>query len=350
MNGRRVLSRGAIAALAALLLLAAPSVTDAQLLSRQSGALHRLGWHDRAGSITFATFGPDDEDGTSIGVVKPDGRNRTTIANFGYDPRWSPNGHRIAVSGCRPEAPAPCATTIMTPRGRIRRELPVPSFFPADTAFGPSVWSPDRRYLAGGADSSQPDLNGLYTVRAHDGEHLTRLTSNPGGEDIPGSYSPDGKTILFVRDVPDGQGGLTATGLFSIGTDGNDLHRVTPADALVNPEHGGRWSPDGRSILFDARPDADSRFTLWTIRPNGTHVHRLPISLPCGLPTDDPTAFGCFAPSWSPDGRHIVFGTVDAVSGQRNLYTVDRAGRHLHQVTFGDVSTDVPDWGGQRSR
>src|SRR5262249_25617500 len=139
---------------------------------------------------------------------------------------------------------------------------------------------------------------------------------------------------------------FVADGLYAVRTDGSDLHRVTPPGTLVNAEHGGRWSPDGRTILFDARPDASSRFTLWTIRPNGDDLTRLPTPLNCGAPSADPTSFGCFAPAWSPDGRRIVFGTNDAATGARDLYTVGVDGSHLRQVTsLGTLAADVPDWG-----
>jgi hypothetical protein len=55
------------------------------------------------------------------------------------------------------------------------------------------VWSPDGKRLAcagfGEPDSSR---NGIYTIRSSGGAGLTRMTSNPGGDDLPGDYSPQG--------------------------------------------------------------------------------------------------------------------------------------------------------------
>jgi Tol biopolymer transport system component len=297
----------------------------------------------RIGAIVFAQF---TDTSTSILRVDQFGGHRTGLADFGYDPHWSPDGRLIAVSGCRTADQSTCVTSLIRPNGAIFRELPLPAIFAGtDTAFGPSVWSPDGRRLAGGADSSDASLNGLYTFRSRDGSDLKRLTNNPGGEDIPGSYSPDGRHIIFVRNVPDGQGNLEATGLFVINTDGSGLRQISPTGMIVNPEHGGKFSPDGTRILFDARPDQNSRFTLWVMRSNGTHAERLPLPLGCGGQLDDPSAFGCFAPSWSPDGSRIVFATVDPSTGDRNLYTVNAKGRDLSQVTVGDKNDDVPDWG-----
>jgi len=297
------------------------------------------------GHIAYATFSTADEEGPTTIQVLHESRTRT-ISTFGSDPRWSPRGNLIAVAGCAAADPE-CAVTIIRRNGQRVRELFQPSILPTgSTAFTPNVWSPDRRRLAGGVDSSNADLNGIYLVRSSDGGGPTRVTSNPGGEDIPGSFSPNGRWIVFVRNLLI-NGDLVADGQYAVRTDGSHLHRITPPETLVNGEHGGRWSPDGRSILFDARPDEDSRFTLWTITPNGQQLTRIPIPLKCGAPVTDPTSFGCFAPAWSPDGRRMVFGTNDAATGARDLYTVGLTGSALRRVTTLGTETgaDVPDWG-----
>jgi hypothetical protein len=39
----------------------------------------------------------------------------------------------------------------------------------------------------------------MYTIRSSDGGGLLRITTNPGGEDDPVDYSPDGTQIAFIR-------------------------------------------------------------------------------------------------------------------------------------------------------
>lgn len=65
----------------------------------------------------------------------------------------------------------------------------------------------------------------------------------------------------------------------------------------------------------------------------------------CGGPNADSNAGGCFDPTWSPDGTHIVFGNGSGDLG-RNVYTVRPDGTGLHQVTHGDMSqsNEQPDW------
>ena len=50
------------------------------------------------------------------------------------------------------------------------------------------------------------------------------MTSNPGGHDFPGDYSPDGKRILFDREAPDG-----SEGLYTVLVNGGGLRKITDA-------------------------------------------------------------------------------------------------------------------------
>ena len=72
---------------------------------------------------------------------------------------------------------------------------------------------------------TDPSRNGIYSIRVSDGGALQRITSSPGGDDIPGDYSPDGKRIVFVRADQDGQVGLFVTRL-----NGSGLRQITPAE------------------------------------------------------------------------------------------------------------------------
>lgn len=53
--------------------------------------------------------------------------------------------------------------------------------------------------------------DGINSIRVSDGGRLTRNTSNPGGEDIPGDYSPDGTRLVFFRVDSNDDAGLFVT-------------------------------------------------------------------------------------------------------------------------------------------
>ena len=84
--------------------------------------------------------------------------------------------------------------------------LPPPD--PDIETFCGGAWSPDGERLACEAYGvDDRGRNGIYSIRVSDGGGLTRITSNPGGEDIPGDYSPDGTRLVFFRVEANGRHG-----------------------------------------------------------------------------------------------------------------------------------------------
>ncbi len=78
----------------------------------------------------------------------------------------------------------------------------------------------------------------------------------------------------------------------------------SPLDRAVGPS----WSPDGTKVAFT------SRSAVYVADADGAHAHRL--------------ASG-WAPVWAPDGRHIAFLRGDVAE----LYVMDAKGSDVHQVT-----------------
>ena len=294
------------------------------------------------GQIVFSRFDPllDDE---VIYTVNPDGSHeRQVLALPAQCPRWSPDGTRIVTCGFAPNG----ATAIIDPDDGSYRVLPMPD--PDHLFTACPLMSPDGARLACesfGEDRfenpTDPGLNGIYTIRSSDGGGLTRMTSNPGGNDLPGDYSPNGKRLVFARfDHP-----TDADGLYTVKADGAGLRRITPTGTILGPDSGGSWSPQGNQIVFARRIAADRRTTLWVVHRDGGGLHEIQVQgePACGGPISDPTARGCFHPHWSPDGAKIVFTTFSAAAG-RDVYTANVDGTGLARVTYGGSSSS-PDWG-----
>jgi len=168
----------------------------------------------------------------------------------------------------------------------------------------------------------------LYSIRS-DGSDMHQLTDLPPTDFdfwLP-SYSPDGSYIAFAYGPTD-KGGID---IFVMNSDGSDLTQITHDGSSFTP----RWSPDGRRIAYARISRRTFLGVILTMNADGTDQRRL---------TGD--VWDSIGPRYTPDGRHIVFysqkdGFVAAVwimntdgSGQRRL-----TGGALEAAPY-DVSPD----------
>ena len=287
------------------------------------------------GRIAFARF--DRTGDLTTFTVNPDGSHIQRLFSHSEAPYWSPDGSEIEISTpCITDGAGDCGLTIVDPDSGTVRQFKWPD--PAlETPCG--HWTADgRRVACEGFGVTDPSRNGIYTIRSSDGAGLTRITSNPGGDDIPGDFSPDGKRLVFVRFDESGP-----VGLFVVRLNGGGLHRITPPGMILD-DVGGSWSPSGNRILFQSRSADDHRLAIWGVNSDGSGLAKLPIRPTCGGAFSDPRSISCFEPGWSPDGTKIVFTRISANGTQSNIYTVNADGSGLTRVTNSGDARD-PDWG-----
>jgi len=280
------------------------------------------------GRIAFDRFTHGDN--TVSYTVDPDGSHiKRLIPGFSSFPRWSPDGSLVAVGAPCADGQENCALTIVDPdTGAVRQfKWPDPTL---ETDCG-GAWSPDgTRITCEGFGVTDPSRNGIYTIRTSDGRGLRRITTDPGGDDTPGDYSPDGKQIVFLRSVPT-RPPTACQALFVSSIGGSGLHRISPWSGTHDPsERAGSWSPNGTMILFE------NQRSLFVVHPDGTGKARVP--LPIGGPSFP------ISPGWSPDGTRIVFGLVTPTLPE-GIYTAKTDGSDLQEVTNAPTFDADPDWG-----
>jgi len=284
------------------------------------------------GQITFARFNPTLGD-TQVYVVNPDGSGQRLVqapTDTGECPTWFPDGAHIATCGA-PDRPG--GSRIINPDDGTFREIDgqYPGLFNPCT--NPS---PDGTLLLCETFSEDGSQNGIHTIRTSDGGGLTPITSVPGGDDIPGDWSPNGKRIVFLR--------TTVDALFVINTNGTGLKQITPAG--LDFSSFGSWSPQGNEIVFSQHVTPDVHSSIWVVHTDGSGLREINVqpASACGGANADPTAKGCNQPTWSPDGTKIAFirSFHNIVEGE--VYTVNVDGTGLTQVTHAP-GVDGVDWG-----
>ena len=153
---------------------------------------------------------------------------------------------------------------------------------------------------------SYRDGKGELYVMEDNGSNLRRLTHSQLGYSRP-TWSPDGKQIVFTRDI--GQNNVQQHEVFLINADGTAERQLTNHPGL---DTSTTWAPNGRHLAFTS-----SRTGRWQIHlmdmENGT-IKQL---------TND----GGTGPAWSPDGKYIAFERSAALFG-RNIWVMSADGRN----------------------
>jgi Tol biopolymer transport system component len=308
---------------------------------------------------------------TALFIMRPDGtglRRLTDPHTIAGSPSWSPDGKRLAYYEASPEE-ADRVVSVRRPGGTTqiatvevatgeRRVL---------TSGKGEKWSP--RWLPGGRIA--------YVRGGPDGGlAFTDGASGAAGEFRCPAWSPDGRRMLFHRDVgkswpplqelpsldpefalvrtgifpsyaPAGDrlvcnteiGGALRNGLLVMSADGSSRSVIfrDPEENAAAPA----WSPTGDRIAFALgqftpfRP-AKEPAHLALIRPDGKDLQLLT----SGSRNDG-------FPSWSPDGRRIAYRSAERLGADtviKNLRVIDVETRKVQALTDGGHDDNFPAW------
>jgi len=138
-----------------------------------------------------------------------------------------------------------------------------------------------------------------------DGSERLQLTFPPMMADFKASWSPDGSQIAFAAGSSPGK----PLQIFRISRDGGNPEQLTEgkhSGGEVTPS----WSPDGKTLVFGEYPSG-----VPTGKPP---MHAWLLDLQTRKITTVPGSEGLFGTAWSPDGRYII-----AHSPERGLVVFD---------------------------
>ena len=163
------------------------------------------------------------------------------------------------------------------------------------------------------------------------GTGMRRLTDAPG-YDAEGSYSSDGKQIVFTS-TRDGD-----PDLYLMNADGSHVRQLTNTDGY---DGGPFFSPDNRWVIFRSDRKKEHMLQLYAISVDGKHEVQL---------TDNLNQVN-WCPYFHPSGKYLIWSGADYSRGPRgatfNLFTMEIessaksfSGGKVTQITF-DKAADV---------
>ncbi|MEM7416405.1 MAG: hypothetical protein AAF389_12955 [Gemmatimonadota bacterium] len=275
-----------------------------------------------ASRIAFTMF--DNAGNKDIYVIDADGENLTRLTNYNdltESPTWSPDGQKVAFSSYK-ELGVPRIYEVdrfgnnerMIPELRGKGDYITPTYHP------------DGKTLAFTVNGSSSQ-SGVFTYNLEDECCLSFLSGGPW-YDVGPTYSGDGRwmsfmTMRFGDHVPQ---------VMIMPAEGGTAETLSPYEYGGGGFYAGPdWSPHGDLVAFHGRVDRRGRYHILVANlEDGGRVLRQ-------LTTEGNNE----APSWAPDGRHVVF------VGERSW----GFGLMIADVTTGEIRTllggrrvDLPDW------
>jgi TolB protein len=245
-----------------------------------------------------------------------DGAHQHQITHMGdiaLGPKLAPDGSRIAFSALNKGN-----WEIMMYSLVLNRMVTFPRFGGANLS---PAWSADGLKLAfSSSRSGDPEL---YVANS-DGANLQRLT-NAKGPDVSPVFNPKtGAQIAWVS----GRTGLPQ--IWVMQADGTNPQRLTDQGYAVSPS----WAPNGQLLAF-------SWFRKYGPgAPGERDIYVMDIATQQWVQLTHDGGANDF-PSWSPDGRHIVFQS--SRTGSEQIWTMLADGSQQTQLTFSGTNSQ-PNW------
>lgn len=316
----------------AVVLVAAAAVQVVACRSREQPAPRPAAAAGPSGAIAFSFGG-------RIHLMRPDGsgRVRVTGGDGHGDPAWSPDGATLAY--VRTARSLRSSIHVVDLAGGRSRPL-----FPAERAqTRDPAWSPDGTRIAFVRDDRTAEEHQLVVAEVDGGGErvLRREPGEPEARALVGepAWSPDGTRIAYTVTTLDRRHHFRPS-LHVVDAEGGEP-RLLASDA-ADPA----WSPDGGRIAFSSVRDRNGERCwdqctyhgeLYVMDANGGDPARLTRNR-----GDDRS------PSWSSDGRRIVFASDRnrPQPGGLEIYSIRADGSCLTWLTNGSPESRDPAWRG----
>ena len=266
--------------------------------------------------IYVSETGPKTQRVKKLAIMDQDGEN-TKYVTLGNElvltPRFNPTNQLVTYLSYFRNLPRVYLLDIETGIQEVVGNFPGMTFAPR--------FSPDgKKIIMSFAENGNSDI---YTMNL-ESRLVEKLTEDSSIDTSP-SYSPDGKYICFNSDRSGRQQ------IYTMKSDGTGVKRISFGDGLYGTPV---WSPRGDLIAFTKVKGG--KFYIGVMRTDGSGERLL---------TEN---FYQEAPSWSPNGRLLVFyrETKSGKNGEgftAKLWSIDITGYNERQLRTETDASD-PSW------
>ncbi len=266
--------------------------------------------------IYVAENGPKNQRVKKLAIMDQDGFN-TKYLTLGNElvltPRFNPTNQMVTYMSYFRNMPRVYLLDIETGTQEVVGNFPGMTFAPR--------FSPDGKKIV--MSFAQDGNSDIYTMNLE--TRVVERISEHSSIDTSPSFSPDGKFIAFNSD----RSGLQQ--IYVMRSDGSGVKRITFGNGIYGTPV---WSPRGDLIAFTKM--RKGKFYIGVMRTDGTGERLL---------TEN---FYQEAPSWSPNGRVLVFyrETKAGPKGEgfsAKLWSIDITGYNERQVLTKTDASD-PSW------
>ena len=261
--------------------------------------------------VYISESGPATDRVKRVAIMDQDGANHrflTDGADLVLTPRFHPDAKHIAFMSFHNRVPQVYELDVASGRQQKLGDFTGMTFAPR--------FSPDGRLLVMSlAENGNSDIYSL-DLQTHE---QRRLTNSPAIDTSP-SFAPDGRRLVFNSD----RAGTPQ--LYTMNLDGSGVQRIS----FGTGRYGSPvWSPRGDLIAFTKI--VGGLFHIGVMRPDGSDERLLTQST-----LDE-------GPTWSPNGRVILFSREDYKSNHSRLFSIDVTGYNEREVPTPLDASD-PDW------
>jgi TolB protein len=173
----------------------------------------------------------------------------------------------------------------------------------------------------------------LWLMNA-DGSNPHKVFDDGNFQDYAPSFAPDGSHLIFTRCQPNWPAFATSCAIYSVSSGGSGLTPITHFSPAVN-EWEANYSPDGKSISFEAFELGGFLAAVYVMNPDGTNIHRITKPAPCAVDAN-----------WSPDSKRVAVWTVECNFGADEIWTMNADGTGIKHLTSNKLPIEAvnPSW------